>query len=60
MISNSLTLSSKKFNTITIKRKNLKRNITQINQLRQHKLNLQMTQSRNNLFNFIKNNESFL
>ena len=54
MISNNLTLSSQKLNTIVIRRKNLKRFISQPNQLRHHKLEIKIKESQDNLFNFIK------
>ena len=55
MISNNQILSSQKFNNNIIinRRSRLKRYISQPNQLRQHRLNLKLKQSQDNLFNFI-------
>ena len=54
MISNNLSLSSLKLNTIYIKRKSLKKYISKPNQLRNHRLQIKIKQSQDNLFNFVK------
>ena len=56
MISNNQILSSQKFNTITLKRKSLKRFLSKPNQLRHHRFELKIKESQDNLFNFIKDN----
>ena len=54
MISNNHTLSSQKLNTILLRKKSLKRYISQPNQLRQHRILLKIRESQDNLFNFVK------
>ena len=58
MISNNLSLSSQNLKTIILRRKNLKRYISQPNQLKDYRFQLKIIESQANLFNFIKDAES--
>jgi hypothetical protein len=56
MISNNQYLSSQKLNII-VSRKNLKRYITQPNQLSDQRIQIKIKESQANLFNFIKDSK---